>query len=82
MRLIRLSVEDENFPDIEAVHRYFTDPDSPFRNRGPFATFIFNDHIRADGLLPGETLLFSYRVAGEEARVVYIATAWSTWLPK
>src|SRR5262249_2453860 len=71
-RLIRLSAEDEDFPNIEAVRDYFEDPRSPFRTRGQFATFIFNDHIRADGLHPGETLLFSY-----EARVVYVATAWS-----
>lgn len=71
MRLIRLA--DPHFPDLAAVDHYFLDPQSPFRNRGPFATFIFQPgHIDENGLRPGETLLFSY-----EGTVYYVATAHS-----
>jgi len=77
MRLIRLSAKDESFPNLEAVHFYFQNPDSPFRNRGEFATFLCDAQIGSDRLQPGETLLFSYCVPGEKARVVYVASAWT-----
>ena len=76
MRLIKLGNEPPaGFLTLADVQGYFENPDSPFRNRGQYATFCFPDNppaIGTDGLRPGETLLFSY------ANIVrYVATAWS-----
>src|SRR5207302_3784253 len=56
MRVAKLS--PEVFPDDGAVDAFFT-ADLPHRN--PPGLFHVGEQIAADGLAPGETLLFTYR---------------------
>jgi hypothetical protein len=58
MRLVKLSTEE--FLDDNALHTYFAE-ELPRRN--PPGLFLFGNQIAADGLEPGETVLFSYRNA-------------------
>jgi hypothetical protein len=56
MRLVKLSTTE--FKDEVDLHDYFF---GVLPKRNPKGLFVFNDHIAANGLDPGETILFSYK---------------------
>jgi Predicted restriction endonuclease len=56
MRLVKLSTIE--FEDENVLQRYFSEE---LHNREPKGLFVFGRQIAANGIEPGETILFSYR---------------------